>query len=136
MKLEANIQNGYEKAKEVLKKAHAPYSKFRVGAALKLKGSDEIFSGCNVENASFGATICAEKNALCQSVGLSGKGFVEWIVIVAETENPTPPCGMCLQTLSEFKDGDFDVYLANPQKVLVKKTFNELFPYQFETFKI
>lgn len=135
MKLPKDVQEGYERAKEALLKAYAPYSKFYVGAALKLKESTEVFSGCNVENASFGATICAEKNALCQSVVNHGKGSVEWIVIVAKTENPTPPCGMCLQTLAEFKDQDFDVYLANTQKVLIKKTFNELFPYQFDTFK-
>jgi len=90
-----------EKAMEVRTKAYAPYSGFLVGAALE-SADGKVFAGCNVENASFPAGVCAERNALGQLVGAGGKPPIQRIVVVADAEGPVFCCGICLQALSEF----------------------------------
>ena len=101
-----------EEAKRALENAYAPYSKFRVGAAI-LTESGNIYKGCNVENASFGAAICAERTAATSAIAAEGKvGFKE-IAIASESEQPAPPCGICRQFLSEFTEPDVQVYLVS-----------------------
>jgi len=95
---------------EVAGRAYAPYSKFQVGAVLVGRGG-RIFAGCNVENISFGLTICAERNAVFAAVAADCREF-EKIVIVADTEVPASPCGACRQVLAEFHP-DLEVVLAN-----------------------
>lgn len=92
--------------------AHAPYSGFQVGAALQVRGLG-ILTGCNVENASYGGTICAERAALVAAVAKGLKpGGLEALVVVTEAEDPTPPCGFCRQVLVEFAEA-LPVLLAN-----------------------
>lgn len=83
-------------------RAYCPYSRFSVGAAV-LTGQGEIFAGCNVENASYGLTICAERNAVFNAVaGAAGPLAIRAVVVFTPTESPTAPCGACRQVLNEF----------------------------------
>lgn len=87
-------------AREASERAYCPYSRFRVGAAV-LTDDGSIWSGCNVENASYGLTICAERNAIFQAVA-AGKRAVVAIVVFTPTDRPTAPCGACRQVIFEF----------------------------------
>ena len=87
-------------AREARAKAHAPYSKFAVGAALQSK-SGEIYAGCNVENLSFGLTLCAERSAVASAVTNGSREFVA-IAVVTDSKEPAAPCGACRQVLAEF----------------------------------
>ncbi len=112
-------------ASEVRKQAYAPYSKFQVGAALE---SDEgkIFGGCNVENISYGLTICAERNAVFSAIASGVRSFRR-IVIVADSKEPVTPCGACRQVLSEFSE-DMEVISINLQGHEFRATLTELLP--------
>ena len=89
-------------ARAVVERAYCPYSKFKVGAAL-LTASGKIFAGCNVENASYGLTICAERNAIFQAVAQGpGPLSIRAIVIYTPTTTPSAPCGACRQVINEF----------------------------------
>lgn len=89
-------------------RAYAPYSKFQVGAAV-LTSSGAIYTGCNVENLSFGLTMCAERVAIGSMVA-AGEGRISQMVVVADTDQPISPCGACRQVMAEF--GDFPVVLV------------------------
>jgi cytidine deaminase len=91
-------------------KAYVPYSGFKVGAALR-GSAGEIFSGCNVENASYGLTLCAERNTVCTAVAAGVQTFTQ-MVIVADSETPCPPCGACRQFLFEFAP-NLELWVAN-----------------------
>jgi cytidine deaminase len=94
------IEELIQAAQTVMERAYAPYSGFRVGAALR--GSEgTIFTGCNVENASYGLTICAERVALFKAVSEGVRSFLV-LALVSDSEEPIPPCGACLSVLSEF----------------------------------
>ncbi len=100
-------------AQQVRECAHAPYSKFRVGAALQTS-SGRIFTGCNVENATYGATICAERSAVCAMVA-AGERAITAIAVFTDAEVPATPCGICRQVLAEFAD-DAVVVVATPRQ--------------------
>jgi cytidine deaminase len=119
-----------EAAKDVRERAFAPYSKFKVGSALRAKNG-KIYTGCNVESASFGLTVCAERVAIWKAVS-EGETEFEEIVVVAVTERLTPPCGVCRQIIWEFC-GDVPVTLANFQDQVETMTSTELLPRAFDT---
>jgi cytidine deaminase len=113
----------------VRENAHAPYSKFRVGAAL-LDDSGRIHTGCNVENATYGLTVCAERIAVFKAIS-EGAGYFVKIAIVADTDQLTPPCGACRQILWEFC-GDIEVILSNLHGKTESIQLATLFPRAFD----
>lgn len=110
-------------------KAYAPYSKFRVGAAL-LTRDGRYYTGCNIENASYSLTCCAERVALFKAVS-SGERDFEAIAVTAETEEYCTPCGACRQALAEF-GGDIIVFMANKEGDYLEQTVAELLPGAFK----
>lgn len=125
-KLDKNVLEAFRLACDAQKNAYAPYSKFYVGAALKLKGKDKIYSGCNVENASYGATICAERNAIFATVAKEGRPEYEFLVVVSNTDPAIGPCALCLQVVAEFSEPDLPIYLANPEGIQTMVHFKDL----------
>jgi len=109
--------------------AHAPFSHFKVGAAL-VTANDEIITGCNVENASYGLTMCAERVAIFKAISEGEKNFVK-ICVVADTETLTPPCGACRQIIWEFC-GDIEVLMANLRGETATHQMSELLPKAFD----
>ncbi len=118
-----------EAAADARKNAYAPYSRFYVGAAV-LTEDGRIFSGTNVENASYGATMCAERAAIFSAVS-SGARKIEAIAIIADYPTPIPPCGICRQVLSEFGP-DIQVVMANTKGEKRITTIATLLPFAFE----
>ena len=116
-------------ARAVLEQAHAPYSGYAVGAAL-LDDAGEIHVGCNVENASFGLTICAERTALAHAVSQGARRF-EALAIAFGSEPVVPPCGACRQFLAEFAP-DLPVAWAGPRDVVGRASLRELLPGAFD----
>lgn len=117
-------------AREAAEHAYAPYSKFRVGAAL-LFDDGSIVTGCNVENASYGLTSCAERNALFAAIGARGAGPRIVAVTVANLNAaPSPPCGACRQVLSEFVTSDAIIDFPG-EHGMESVPFRNLFPHTF-----
>ena len=124
----------FETAMAVKKNAFAPFSHFHVGAAI-LTEKGNVYRGCNVENASLGGTICAERGAAMASVAGEGYSRFRTIAIASGSDEPAPPCAICRQFLSQFTDGDVPVYLVSTRTGVVKKfDFSELMPYPFTEF--
>src|SRR5271170_6209232 len=109
--------------------AHAPFSKFKVGAALEDE-SGRIFTGCNVENATYGLTICAERVAVFKAISEGARRFAA-VAVAADTDVLTPPCGACRQILWEFC-GDVDVTLVNPAGKTETFRLKDIFPRPFD----
>ena len=116
-----------EMAKKARENAYAPYSNFKVGAAI-ITEDGKIFTGANVENASYGLSICAERVALFKAVSEGYRKF-KAIAVVADTDGPVSPCGACRQVLSEF--GDMDVIMANVKGDMEVMKLSELLPESF-----
>lgn len=111
---------------------YSPYSKFKVGAAIRLDDGT-IFGGCNVENAAYGPSICAERTAICKAVSAGFTEFKAVAVVAFQEQSFTTPCGVCRQFLNEFvKDKDIPIYVCKPEpnEVLVT-SINTLLPMSF-----
>ncbi len=118
-----------ETAKAARLRAHAPYSEFYVGAALQLEDGT-IIPGCNVENASYGGTVCAERTAFFTAVAAKGKIKPKAMVLV--TDPLAVPCGLCLQVMAEFCGPKFPIYLATPKGIKKRLRFQQLMPNTFD----
>jgi cytidine deaminase len=126
MEREADLLQSARAARE---HAHAPYSRYKVGAAL-LDEQGRIHAGCNVENAAYPQGLCAESGAIAQMVAAGGTRIAA-VVVVGEGERPCTPCGGCRQKLREFARDDVPVVVADPQRVRARFTLGELLPHGF-----
>lgn len=117
-----------KEAEKARKRAYAPYSKFKVGAAVLSVGG-EIFTGCNIENASFGLAVCAERVAIFKAISEGSTKF-EAIAVIGDTDKPCSPCGACRQVISEFGE-DIPLIMANLNGDVKIKKIKELLPEAF-----
>ena len=118
----------FAEAQKIAEKAYAPYSKFRVGAAL-LCEDGTIITGVNVENRSFGLTICAERNTLCTAVGKGLSRFTALAISTPDSVEPVGPCGACRQVMGEFLPGNTPVRFAGSGPNQVNTTVADLLPF-------
>jgi cytidine deaminase len=123
-----SIEELFKKAQKAALFAYAPYSNFRVGAAL-LTQDGTVFTGCNVENRSFGLTVCAERNALFQAVAQGHRSFTAIAIAVLDSLEPVGPCGACRQVLSEFMPPDARVYFGGSGEERTDTTIGVLYPF-------
>ncbi|MCP3103259.1 cytidine deaminase [Myxococcus sp. K15C18031901] len=119
----------FEDATRVRERAHVPYSRFPVGAAI-LYADGSVVAGCNVENATYGLTVCAERNAFAAGVA-QGRSRPVAVAIVANTDVPCPPCGMCRQVMAEFAGNALSVRSRTPKGDEARYTLGELLPHAF-----
>ncbi|MEC0265678.1 cytidine deaminase [Paenibacillus anseongense] len=128
-----NQQELIQHAKEAMKRAYTPYSHFNVGAAL-LDAEGHVHYGCNVENAAYGPTNCAERTALFRAIADGHKaGSFRAIAVMGDTEEPISPCGVCRQVLVELCGPDMPVYLGNLKGDFAETTVSALLPGAFTT---
>ncbi|MBM6613869.1 cytidine deaminase [Desemzia sp. RIT804] len=125
------IETLIDNATAMLGRAYVPYSNFPVGAALVTKDG-EIFSGCNIENASYGLANCAERTAIFKAVS-EGKKEFDYLVVTGDTDGPISPCGACRQVMAEFCEPDMPVLLTNKKGKQYETTVNELLPGAFRS---
>lgn len=129
MKVPEIVKKAHKAAVAVRKKSYSPYSNFGVGSAL-VTSKNKIYSGTNIENASFGGTICAERVAIVEAVKNGDKKFSH-IVVVTDTPKLTPPCGFCRQVMAEFFDDKTQIWLGNLKEIKSVYSFQELLPEAF-----
>ena len=132
---EKNLLDAAQNARE---NSYSPYSKFKVGAAV-LTEDNHIFAGTNIENASYGLTVCAERNAIFAAVGAGKRRFRALALITQKWPGLTfnSPCGACRQVMSEFMAPDTPIYIAvlnGNKRVAYKKQLREIMPYPFDKF--
>ena len=131
---ELALQEAYAKRKN----AYTPYSHYKVGAAVISAATNRVYSGCNVENSSYGATICAERNAVLNAVANEGPLGIALLVVVSQDSPPAPPCAQCLQVLAEFCRPESEIHLVdvdfaeqNGKGVHLVYSFSDLLPFPF-----
>ncbi len=127
---DTQIKEYIKQANEILDRAYVPYSKFQVGAVV-VDTDGNVYKGINVENASYGLTICAERNAISSAV-TEGMKKIDLIVITGNTDEPISPCGMCRQVIREFATPDTRIVLATSKNDnYIVWTLEEMIPYSF-----
>lgn len=114
---------------EAREQAYVPYSNFKVGSAVLAKDG-RVFTGCNIENAAYGPTNCAERTAIFKAVSEGVRDFVA-LAVVADTTAPVTPCGVCRQVMAEFFTPETPIYLGNLQGEIIPTTLGELLPGAF-----
>lgn len=124
-----NIELLIEEAKKARDKAYVPYSKFQVGAAL-LTNDGTVYHGCNIENAAYSMTNCAERTALFKAYSEGNRTF-KMLAVIADTDGPVSPCGACRQVISELCPKDMKVVLTNLKGDIKELTVEELLPGAF-----
>ncbi|HLU23851.1 cytidine deaminase [Lederbergia graminis] len=126
-----NMEQLIQEARTAREKAYVPYSNFPVGAALITKNG-EVYHGCNIENASFGLTNCAERTALFKALSEGEKDF-SMLAVIADSARPVPPCGSCRQVIAEHCPKDMKVVLTNLNGEIKTITVAELLPFAFSS---
>lgn len=120
-------------AKKAMENAYAPYSGYRVGAALLTK-SEKVYTGCNIENASYSPTVCAERTAIFKAVSDGERDFLKIAVAGGKDGKITgefPPCGVCRQVMAEFCDENFKILVVNENNAYTEYCFSEILPFSF-----
>jgi cytidine deaminase len=125
----ARLQDLFEAATRARKNAYAPYSRYRVGAAIRLEDGS-VFSGCNVENSTYGATTCAEQIAVFKAVSEKGKIRIAEVMVITESDPPASPCGICRQVLAEFGPKAV-IHASNPKGRIKTLKLGSLLPDAF-----
>jgi cytidine deaminase len=125
---EMKLDELFAEARKAADSAYAKYSKFRVGAAL-FADDGKIFTGCNVENRSYGLTICAERTAVVKAVSSGCRSFAALAISTPDSETPVGPCGACRQVLSEFMRPESPVIFGGSGGEKVKTTIGDLYPF-------
>jgi cytidine deaminase len=125
------VQALYDQAVAYRLRSHSPYSNHKVGAALRASDG-KIYGGCNIENSSYGGTVCGERTAIWKAASEIGPGFrIEEILVVTDATPPWPPCGLCRQVISEFAPADTPLHAANLQGEIISFRFGDLLPSAF-----
>lgn len=119
---------------EAMEKAYAPYSNYKIGAAV-LASSGKYYTGCNIENAAYTPTIHAEMNAIYTAVAQGEREFVA-LAVVTKNNKPPFPCALCRQTMAEFNQGDLEIIAANPKGVIRESTLKDLYPEFFGSLQL
>jgi cytidine deaminase len=125
----ASVDELFEAAKAIQAKAYAPYSRFKVGAAIATP-TGRVFAGCNVENAAYPVGSCAEAGAVSAMIA-AGESRIAQIVVMGEGENLVTPCGGCRQRIREFAASDTPIHIAGPEGIRKSFTLDELLPFSF-----
>lgn len=126
-----NSEQLIEEACNIMDNAYVPYSKFRVGAALITK-SGKVYTGCNIENAAYPVTCCAERVAIFKAISEGETQFQE-MAVAADSSRPVPPCGSCRQVMSEFFHKSMYIHLTNLNKETKSFKMEDLLPFSFDT---
>ena len=129
--IEAGMKELIEAAHAVRKNAHAPYSRYHVGAAVR-GASGKIYGGANVENASYGLALCAERSAVAAAIS-AGEKRIDAVAVVTSTSPPAAPCGVCRQVLAEFAGDELPIALCNEAGERSDTTLGALLPHAFRS---
>ena len=119
--------------KQAIKNSYAPYSGFRVAAAVKTEDG-KVYTGVNIENASYGLTVCAERVAVFKAVSSGSRKIIE-VMVYVEDDPPAPPCGACLQVIAEFSENP-RIYMVSKTGRVITSTLDELLPLRFSGDKL
>lgn len=126
----------FQMANDSLKFSHSPYSQKRIAASLKLTNG-KMYSGCNIENASYGGTVCAERVAIFKAYSENlATEKIEEMIILSEAQDPWPPCGFCRQVIAEFGKPDTKIIICNVQGYCRHLVFTEIFPEAFSPLQM